>query len=317
MQQPIERMDDLIKQGSSKTIISKYWQIFFELLAALPDNKKTTFDIINENFDVKTGTVRKNLKEYLRYYPQHIDKIIGFYPSVDAIIDLAESRIGALDKGNIFDINMACKDIVDSITWPKHELFIKNSLSEMGVLSGDTVTVNSNDLAKFMYEDYSDFLTSSDNGRVSIAGRMNEEILLRALSKEGLARDTDFNRTGTNSVADIQFHHHSGKHVTLYCEVKSYKARERFLRGLRDIPYAEKIGAGFFLDASEFNPTRTKTLLTTNPKAIYLPDATYDALHDDSKSYKTTDQNLLYRKLSSFVDDMVYFVKNGEIPEFL
>jgi len=78
---------------------------------------------------------------------------------------------------------------------------------------------------------------------------------------KGLIRNTDFNRTGTNSVA---------------------------------IP-----------------------LLTTNSKAIYLPDVTYDALHKDSKTYKTTDQNLLYRKLSLFVDDMLYFVSHGDIPEFL
>ncbi len=315
-QQPIDKIEFLIKQGVSKSCIEKYWQVFFEILDDLADNHTTTFDDIKKLFTVKQGTVSKNLKEYLRYYHQHINKIVGFYPSVDAIIDLAETRIGKLTKNNLFDINMCCKEIVDSITWPKHDCFIYESLNKIGEIKNSIVSIDYNVLAKFMYEDYSDFLTGSDNGRVSIAGRMNEEILLRALEVDGLTRDKDFTRTGTNSIGDIQFHHSSKKHITLYCEVKSYKARERFLRGLRDIPYADKIGVGFFLDAREFNPKRTKTLLAANPLAIYLPDKTFVDLHSDSKTYRTTDQNLLYRKLSRFVDDMSYFVTNGKLPDF-
>lgn len=303
-------IQQLIDNGISKKDIINYWQHFFEILENLESN--ILVEDLAEKFDATKATVTKKLKEYLRYYPDHIPKVIGFYPSYEAIIDLAEKRIGALNKTNIFEINMACKSIVDSITWPKHEHFIKSSLQELNALTDNTVTIDFNELAQFMYDDYSDFLVGSGNGLVSIAGRMNEEILLRALETVGLVRDKDFKRTGTNSVADIQFY--GAKHITLYCEVKSYKARERFLRGLRDIPYADKIGVGFFLDPKEFNPTRTKTLLAAQPKAIYLPDETYNLLPAASKESKTVEQHYLYRQLSRFVDDMAYFVKTGTLP---
>ena len=313
---PLDNADHLLSLGISKPDIQKYWQVFFLLFTQADAGKKFEFDEVAAQFMVNKSTVSAKLKKYLQFYPEHIDQLIGFYPSVDAIIDLAVRRIGSLTPDNVFTVNMACKEIVDSITRPKHDAFISASLQAMGALNRHQVEIGYQQLADFMYDDYAEFLTGSDNGRVSIAGRMNEEILLRTLAAAGLVRDQHFMRTGTDSGGDIQIYHHGRKNVTLYCEVKSYKARERFLRGLRDIPYADKIGAGFFLDAAEFNPTRTIKLLETTPKAIYMPQQTWERLHPDSLISTTHQGNRLYRPLERFATDMAHFVKSGELPSF-
>lgn len=294
--------------GVSKNDVTKYYQRFYEILERT--SEKLNFDSILVEFSVAKETLKKKLKEYLRYYPEHIEKVVGFYPSVDTIIDQAEKTVGALNGSNLFDVNMACKKIVDSITLPMHEEFVRSELDSRGLLDDGQVVGKFDEVFEFIYEDYSDFLVGSGNGVVSIAGRMNEEILMRAMEAEGLQRDVDFKRSGTNSEADIIIANR------LFCEVKSYKARERFLRGLKDIPHREKIGVGFFLDASEFNPTRTTTLLEANPKAIYLPDITYDALHGDSKARKTYEDNFLYRPLSRFVEDMKAYSQGSGLPAF-
>lgn len=312
---PTEYADFLQESGITKNDIKRYWQKFFDTFTEKPDHL-FSFDEVASQFGVGAGTVKSKLKNYLRFYPEHLQSLIGFYPSVDAIIDLAIKKTGSLRPDNVVEINVACKKIVDSITWPMHDDFIRSSLENMGTMAGDRVDIDYKQLAQFMYDDYSEFLTGSDNGRISIAGRMNEEILLRALTAAGLERDATFSRTGKDSEADIQLYHQGRRRITLFCEVKSYKARERFLRGLRDIPHTEKIGAGFFIDATEFNPTRTRKLLETTPKAIYLPQKTFEHLHPDSLQMTTHLGNRLYRPLESFATDMVDFVKNGEIPDF-
>jgi hypothetical protein len=87
-------------------------------------------------------------------------------------------------------------------------------------------------LANFMYEDYSEFLLASGNGVVSIAGRLNEEILLRAMENSGLRREREMDRTGNRGEGDLLVYSSAPKKPKLCCEVKSYKARERFLRAV-------------------------------------------------------------------------------------
>jgi len=316
MKSPIERLEELTSKKISSKDIQTYWMPIFERLEQLDNDQKINIDKIYMLFSVSESTVRNKLKKYLDCYRQHISRVLGFYPEVNTIIDMAIEKHGRMSKTNLFEINMACKEIVDSITRPKHEEYIRQSMDERGALNDSYVNISLGELTEYLYDDYTDFVTGVDNGRVSIAGRMNEEILLRALELGGLNRDEEFSRTGTNSAGDIQIRHAGKKHNTLYCEVKSYKARERFLRGLRDIPYEEKIGIGFFLDSREFNPKRTKTLLAAQPKAIYLPNETYAGLHSDSKDSKTIEQNKLYRRFDMFVDDMTHYVKNGCLPVF-
>lgn len=318
MKPPIGRLEELRERNISKKVIQTYWQIFYDLLINLPAGGSLTFEqvYVSASISANRDTARKHLKNYLDVYEGHIGKIVGFYPSTSKIIELAESKVGKLVKTNIIEINNECKNIVDKITLPLHERFIHDSLTNLDGIRSGKVTLPIGVLLKFMYEEYNDFVVGSGNGLVSIAGTMNELILLKALTSDGLEEGKDFVKTGTGGDGDLKIIHkkESGQ-VTLHAEVKSYRARERFLRGLGDIHHRNKIGIGYFIDASEFNPKRTISLLETQPLAIYLPDKTYQELHADSRSSTTYKGDLLYRKITRFVDDMKAFVDSGTLPE--
>ena len=96
--------------------------------------------------------------------------------------------------------------------------------------------------------------------------------------------------------------------------MKSYGARERLLRGLQDLTGKDAIGVGFFTDASEFNPVRTQDFINANTLAIYMPDATYAALHADSKARLSKRNQRFYRTLSTFPADILHFTRTGQLP---
>ena len=146
-------------------------------------------------------------------------------------------------------------------------------------------------------------------------GRLNEEIILRALKNSALQGD-DYKRTGTKSDGDIIVFERVGKKKPLYVEVKSYHARERLLRGLQDIQHPEKVGAGFFRDAKEFNAKRTETLIGSGAWAIYIPDDTFLLITDQAKKMTTARQDRFYRPLSKFVSDMETYVSSGAISKY-
>lgn len=273
-------------------------------------------ELIFSRFEQRKETVKKYLKEYLDKKPEIIRRIVGFYPSSETVISLAEKEIGNISGNNVSAINLHCKCTIDSITKPKHWKFLSEFLDTYISEDKSYLRVSKSDLVDFLYEEYVDFVHESDNGLVSIAGGMNEKILLKGLVNSGLVIDENVRKTGTNSEGDIQVEYRGRTTKILYCEVKSYAARERLLRGLRDIPHPDKIGVGFFTNAAEFNPARTHTLLEAGPLAIYMPDVTYNNLHADSKSQTTNRQDKLYRPLSVFFTDMVGFKDNGNLPSF-
>lgn len=159
-----------------------------------------------------------------------------------------------------------------------------------------------------------DHLKAMSNGLVSLAGGVNEAILRLGLENEGLTFNEDFIKTGKNSVADLVIYGPE-RRQSMFVEVKSFKARERLLRGLQDIPYPDKIGVGFFMDPSEFNDDRTVTLLAAGPLAIYMPDATLEAVPAEAKRRVTRQGNVLYRGLSTFFRDMTTYNATGHLPE--
>lgn len=267
-------------------------------------------------FPVTAATVKKHLKKHLNQKPDDIQRIIGFYPDADTVISLAEGKLGKVCGDNLFEINTRCKAIIDAITKPKHQKFIEAKLNKYLDKDGRTLQIPQNELVDFLYGPYVDFVHESDNGIVSIAGGMNEKILIRGLQNAGLVLGKDFKKTGKNSEGDLQVEHRGSTTKILYCEVKSYAARERLLRGIQDIQHPDKIGVGFFLDADEFNPSRTQTLLQAGPMAIYMPDTTYNSLNPDSAKQVTRKQDKLYRPLSRFIEDMKFFKSNGSLPKF-
>lgn len=292
---------------------------YAEIISSFLESTDAPVDVqaIFDQFSVSKVTVKKHLKEYLDSHPSMIGRVIGFYPSSDTVIRLAEARLGPVSGTNVSEINLECKRIIDKITKPKHKQFLEMFLSDHLSSDGETVAVRRDTLVDYLYEEYVDFVHESDNGLVSIAGAMNEKILIRGLEVAGLVAGQDYRKTGKDSEADLQIEHR-GERVTriLFCEIKSYAARERLLRGLQDIQQPEKIGVGFFNNASEFNPERTQTLLGAGPLAIYMPNVTHQQLNPGSLRQTTLRQDRLYRPLSSFVLDMVHFKDHGALPAY-
>lgn len=293
-----------------------YEQEFFRLLS--DPATVTEFDeICNDLNLVGSKTVKDKLREFLSSNPEYVTRVAGMYPSPETVIEMAVQQLGEVCGENIQQINEACRDTISKITKPRHLKFLKDSFVQRFSIREDMLSAPLSDIVDFLYSDYVDFVHESDNGLVSIAGGMNEKILFRGLVHAGLKFGEDFKKTGTGSEGDIQIEHRSDRITRiLVAEVKSYAARERLLRGLRDIPSETKIGVGFFTNPNEFNPARTQTLLAARPMSIYMPNTTYDKLHPDSSNQVTSTQDKLYRPLSRFFTDMFYFKQHGTLPMF-
>lgn len=303
--------DPLFKDLGRKEI--EYMEAFHSIFSEA--SGPFELELLLNQFKVSSATVKKYLKSYLHIRPEEIPKILGFYPSADTVISLAEKTIGCITGENLYEINVFCKGLIGSITKPKHSKYLLDLLA--GYVSDNLIIINKDELANLLYEDYVNFVHESDNGLVSIAGTMNEKILIRGLTNAGLIPKVDFWKTGSDSVGDLQVAHVGPPPVHMYCEIKSYAARERLLRGLQDINYPHKVGVGFFTNAAEFNPERTRTLLAANPLAIYMPDITYENLASNSLIQITRNQDKLYRPLSMYINDMVHFRNTGRIPPYI
>jgi CTP-dependent riboflavin kinase len=297
-----------------------YQNIFKTLLDAKED--PVTFEALYDEFisirKVGKGTVKKHLKNFIKNNPEYLDKLLGFYPDVDSIISMAEEEFGEGIAGhNLFEINGICKGIVDRLTKPLHEDFLKTLLDNKIDRDGK-VQVDFNELLELIYENYGDFINERGNSLVSIAGSMNEMILIRGLVNSGLTEGSDFIKTGHQSEADLNLIYRppAGNIKTLYAEIKSYHARERFLRGLRDIPHPEKIGIGFFISSKEFNPSRTDLYVKTGTWAIYMPDNTYRDIDERSKEFTSVTQSRMYRPLTMFCDDMKTYCSTGSLSDY-
>lgn len=265
---------------------------------------------------VKRATKLKHLKAFLGQRPEFIGVVDGVLPNSAGLLDLIVQQLGsAIHEGNVVQANRACAQIVLKAARPVVASYVRTSLD--GYISGPDINVPIYALIEFLVGDFSTFSRGAGNGLVSVAGSMNEELLIACLQHAGMASGTDFTKTGTDSEADILVHSHAaGKH-NLGVEVKSYHARERLLRGLQDIKGA-KVGAGYFVDPSEFNSGRTKTLLQTQAAAIYMPGATLADLPADVRDMRTNAaeafQSRFYRPLERFASDMKAFTTSGELP---
>lgn len=295
---------------------------FRELLDALPDGQRLAFHDLTASLPFKSvgaDTVKKHFKTFIDENAAYLSRITGFYPKPETIIALVEQQIGPITETNLDLANVESSKIVDGVAHPMVKQFIREGLSAGLDQEGRNIAIGIDALTDFLIGDFSDFLRSAGNGLVSIAGSLNELLLLRALENAGMESRKHFTRTGKGSQADIIIHSTAGARTNLSVEVKSYHARERLLRGLQDI-VVPKIGVGYFKDPAEFNPGRTKTLLQAQPSAIYMPRATLDRLSDESKNIKTTEtaayESSLYRPLEQFVTDMKAFNATGKLPKF-
>ncbi len=241
----------------------------------------------------------------------------GILPSVDSLIDLAAQRVGApVSEANVVQANKICADIVKRATDPVVEEVVRGGLASF--ISSNALQIPIQDLMDFLIGEFAAFTKGAGNGLVSVAGSINEKLLVRCLLERGLT-ENDFRQTGTESEGDIVIHSKAANRSNLGIEVKSYHARERLLRGLKDVD-RPKVGAGYFVDYSEFNAQRTRLLLQTNAGAIYIPSDTLAKIDPASLAMTTNDTiafgSRFYRPLERFASDMAYFVENGELPQF-
>ena len=312
------------RAGISPQMIRRYHDLIFDILMGAEE--QTDFEDLLAQFcrrrdsAVSDTTFRSNLKDFVRVLPDMMVRIVGFYPDAATILGLAAQRLagGQIVSGNLMEANEECKRIVDAISRPRHLRFLSEQLAPYLVEGGASIVAEKMELMNRLYDTYPDFVREEGNGLVSIAGRLNEEIFIQAMINAGMSfgSGNDFMRTGQNSEADLIVFQQTGTQRQMFIEVKSYHARERLLRGLQDISQPEKIGIGFFINPAEFNPGRTRTLLQSNARAIYLPDRTYASVDDESKAMSTVQQDLFYRPLSRFVSDMQNFVEHGRLSVF-
>jgi hypothetical protein len=280
----------------------------------LMDGTVTHFEELLSKTGVSRSVLKRNLNEALVSNHQLLSRLVGFLPQAAVLIDLAEQKVGKVTSENLMTINIATKEIVDSVSKPELEKFFREGMAKH--INGETLSAPFKAVFDFTSGAFVEHLAETNNGSVSVVGRLNEEIILRSLRNSALSEGDDFQRTGQKSDADIIVSQKTGTKKNLYIEVKSYHARERLLRGLQDIPHPEKVGIGFFREPAEFNPQRTQTLINSNAWAIYLPDDTYEKVSNSSKSMTTSQQNYFYRPNSMFVGDMEQFNKSGQLRPF-
>lgn len=274
-------------------------------------------DVLNL-FDVSPTTVRNKIKQAMAEDKTLRGRVAGVFPDTATILDEVESLIGPIRGDNLVAANLKCSALVDAWSKSFAEHFCKKALGSRLNRVTNEVTATFEELRTELLIPYEAYLTQSGNGLVSIAGTLNQSLLVRALRNSGLIDSGDnpqFRETGNKSEGDIQVYYSGTRsRKTLSVEAKSYAARERLLRGLADIQIP-KVGVGFFNNASEFGKDRVTLIATSaHASALYMPDATLNALSKEARSVTHPETGRICRSLENeFVDDMKAFVDSGSI----
>lgn len=270
---------------------------------------------------VTEQTVRNKIKEAMALHPAIRGRIADIYPDTKTILDETERLLGAPVVGaTLLQANQIAKSLVEGWMTAFTQHFCEKSLGTAYNRTTGQVSLSFADLNTRLLAPYKKYLVQSDNGIVSIAGTLNQSLIVRALRNSGMA-DTGPNRafseTGTKAEGDIQIYHSPGGRAAnriLYVEAKSYAARERLLRGLADVN-TPKVGVGFFNDPTEFNADRVTLMATSaQAQAIYMPQATYNGLTAAAQAVPYAGSGRVCRVLETeFVPDMQHFHASGQI----
>lgn len=263
-------------------------------------------------------TIRKNLRKYISQNTQFVGVVEGLLPDDSVLIEIIEHKIGGrINIFNVVDANRHCAEIVKSAAEPVLKAYVRDALSKYFV--GGSLQIPEKSLIDFLLDDYDAFSRGAGNSLVSTAGRMNEKLLMACLEYVGLVKQKDFTKTGTKSDADIVIHSTAGSKRRLGVEVKSYHARERLLRGLKDAT-PPKVGAGYFVDEKEFNESSTSALIQAGTASVYLPKATLGKIDMKVQGMTVYDPiasgSKFYRPIENFANDMKFFCANGRLPTF-
>ncbi len=299
-----------------------YTEVFDAVFSVATPAARIQFtDVMNDSRlgSVQVSTRKSRLKQYIEEDPKRLSMLAGMIPSPETVIALVEAEIGKIIESNIVEANVRSREIIGAITRPMVGDFVSSHFSRAFDPAAGSFTIPQGVLTDFLLADFSEYLKAAGNGLMSIAGSLNERLLHCALVNRGLVQVQDFSVTGTDSEGDIVIHSAAGAKENLGVEVKSYHARERLLRGLKDVKQP-KVGVGYFVDANEFNLTRTKTLMQANPAAIYMPRATLDRVDAGARALTTNELvafgSSLYRPIEQFATDMRAFVDKGKLPAY-
>ncbi|BAK74855.1 hypothetical protein NH8B_0006 [Pseudogulbenkiania sp. NH8B] len=298
-----------------------YTTAILDFVSAAPSRNLVDLEAITNLFPtIKEATVRKKVKEAMALHPSLCGRIAGVFPDTKAILDEIERQLGSAVVGEtLVRANQLAKTFVEGLANAFANDFCTKALNNHINQATGEISIHFNELITHLVLPYEEYLTKSGNSLVSIAGTLNQSLLVRALRNSGLT-DTQpriFSETGTRSEGDIQIYYRPTGRTgdrTLYVEAKSYAARERLLRGLADM-HEPKVGVGFFNDPTEFNEERVTSIVNSaHAKAIYMPTATYAGLAQASRNINIPGTGRVCRKLESeFVEDMIYFTRHGSI----
>lgn len=297
-----------------------YHSAFLAILESLGPTDTIELNRLLEADGVPRTSVqtRKNhLRKLIDMRPDLMGKVVGFYPSAQAIIAKVETKLGNVVEASLEPANREARDLIRAIGRPIMEGFVRETLAHR--TQGNVVSLTVVELMDFLLDDFNEFQKAAGNGLVSIAGTINEALLRHAMVNGGMIEGEDFLQTGTRGQGDIVIYTTQIPKESLGVEVKSYAARERLLRGLHDIK-GVKVGAGFFTNPAEFNRGRTVMLLETEAAAVYLPSVTLERVAADARSITTNSrlafQSRFYRPLEQFVSDMKHYHHHAKLPPY-
>lgn len=300
---------------------TNYVSIFTSILSELPAGEIVeAADILRDErlpSAISLRTKQGHLRSFLESNPIWLKSVSGIVPKPETIIGMVEAEFGKVTEANLVAANAKCGEIVNSITRPMVGKFIREELR--GYYAGSSIAISEDRLLQFLIEEFATYLRAAGNGLVSVAGSINEKLLHRALLNAGMKQGAEFSVTGTDSEADIQIFTSKGVRDSLGVEVKSYAARERLLRGLRDVK-EPKVGVGYFKNPLEFGMSRTVTYLQAKPAAIYMPTDTLVLVDKEARRQVVNERvafgSVLYRPLEQFVTDMKAYASEGALPKF-
>lgn len=269
-------------------------------ILALPPGDRWEVD------DLKPAQIEA-LDALIAYSPSIMIRLEHYLPKAAILKQLVEERLGGeITSARLAEANEVWSALVSELVKPRLRRFLSQTIP---FDAAGSTTISLDDLIDVLTGEYEDFVKRQAAGFISFVGGYNELLVREALITGGLS--DHMVQTGTRGAGDVVIRPASAKITTnLTVEVKSYAARERLLRGLKDCQ-APKIGVGFFNNPSEFNPSRTTALLQTEALAIYMPEDTLSKLKPLVLDRRNTENGLFYRPLGMLAADVREFTIAG------
>jgi hypothetical protein len=249
------------------------------------------------------------LDALIAHCPAVMSRIEHYLPKAATLKLLVEERLGGkITSGRLAEANEVWSALVSELVKPRLRRFLSQTLA---FDKAGSTTISIEELIDVLTGDYADFVKRQAAGFISFVGGYNELLVWEALVQRGL--QSSIVKTGKFGQGDIVVKSTAANATApLNIEVKSYAARERLELALGKAN-PPKIGVGFFINASEFNPASTARLLNTQTLAIYMPEKTLKALHPTVLDQENSGRGLFYRPLSMLADDVAAFTKSGSL----